>query len=77
MTIIEDSDFPIRPLTLNIQGLSPLGLFLGQGSQGLEVVVLSSQSKPDVGILQKAFAVQLVQQKCPQMVLPFWTVRAR
>ena len=55
MTFLDNSEFSMRPLKLNIQGLSPIGLFLGKGSQGLEVAVLSSPSIPTAGALHKAF----------------------
>ena len=54
MEFLELSEVRPRALTLSIQGLSPKGMFLGQGSQGLEVVVFNSESKPGSNILHKA-----------------------
>ena len=48
------SELRRRDLTLTFQGLSPKGMFLGQGSQGLEVVVFNSESKPGSTALHKA-----------------------
>ena len=69
MTFLENSHFPARPLTLNIQGLSPVGLFLGEGNQGLEVAVLSSQSRPAPGALQKAFKDRKGGRASPVLVV--------
>ena len=41
MEFLELSEVRPRALTLSIQGLSPKGMFLGQGSQGLEVVIFN------------------------------------
>ncbi|MGI9346071.1 MAG: Eco57I restriction-modification methylase domain-containing protein [Gammaproteobacteria bacterium] len=55
MTFLENSEHALRPLNINVSGMTPVGLFLGQGSLGLEVAVFSSASKPADGALQKAF----------------------
>ena len=54
MEFLEFSEFRPRAITLSIQGLSSKAMFLGQGSQGLEVVVFNSDSKPGTSILHKA-----------------------
>ncbi|MDA9100046.1 hypothetical protein N9J94_02155 [Planktomarina sp.] len=48
---LTDPELARRPLKLSVQGLTPVGLFLGKGSQGLEVALLSSESKPMAGAL--------------------------
>jgi len=54
MEFLESSELTPRPLSLSVQGLLPKVMFLGQGSQGLEVVVFSAESKPNTNILHKA-----------------------
>ena len=55
LEFLENSERTLRSLSLDVEGLSPVGLVLGQGSQGLEVAILSSPSKPVTSALQKAF----------------------
>ncbi len=69
MTFLEGSEFSVRPLTLDIQGLAPVGLYLGLGSQGLEVVVLSSPSKPAPSALQQAFKNRKGGRASPVLVV--------
>ena len=54
MNFLDKSAFRPRAFSLSVKGLSPKEMFLGQGSQGLEVVVFSSESKPGTVILHKA-----------------------
>mgnify|MGYP001091095398 CR=1 FL=1 len=53
MGFLESSEIRPRAFTLSIRGLLPKEMFLGQGSQGLEIVVFSSESKPGTVILHE------------------------
>ena len=66
---LEGSDLPVRPLSLNLQGLEPFGLFLGNGNQGLEVVVFSSSSKPATSLLHQAFKERKAGRASPVLVV--------
>lgn len=54
MEFLESVELRPRAFTLAVQGLSPTRMFLGEGSQGLEIVVFSSQDKPGTAVLHKA-----------------------
>ena len=69
MSFLEKSDFARRKLNLNTEGMSPVALFLGQGSQALEIAVLSSSSKPVAGILQKAFKKRKDRRAAPVLIV--------
>ena len=39
LEFLENSERTLRSLSLDVEGLSPVGLVLGQGSQGAEVAI--------------------------------------
>ena len=69
MKFLENSEHPPRSLNINVPGMTPVGLFLGQGSQGLEVAVFSSKSKPAAGALQNAFKERKAGRATPVLVV--------
>ena len=69
MLFLSNTDFTPRPFSLNIKGLSPLGLFLGQGNQGLEICIFSSQLKPTSGMLQQAFKDRKAGRASPVLIV--------
>lgn len=69
MTFLEDSEFTPRPLNLNIQGLTPSGLFLGQGNHGLEVAAFTSNDRPAPGVLQQAFKDRKARRASPILIV--------
>ena len=68
MTFLENSEISAVPLNLNIPGLSPIGLFLGNGNQGLEVVAFAAHRKPITSLLQKAFKVRKGSRASPVLI---------
>ncbi len=69
MSFLEKADFPCRPLNLNINGLSPIGLFLGKGSQAIEVAVFSSSVKPTDRKVQEAFKKRRSSRATPVLIV--------
>ena len=69
MTFLENSEFTARPLNLNVQGLSSQELFLGNGSNALEVAVFSATAKPTTGALQQAFKDRKAGRASPILVV--------
>ena len=69
MSFLENSEFTARPLTLDVQGLKPSGLFLGKGNQGLELAVFSAARKPASGALQKAFKDRKAGRASPVLIV--------
>ena len=55
MNFLEGYDFNSIPLNLQIVGLKPICLFLGEGSQPLEIASFSSSKKPTNAKAQEAF----------------------
>ena len=55
MSFLEKYELNNIPLTLQVGELKPINLFLGEGSQPLEIAVLSSSKKPTVAKAQEAF----------------------
>ena len=69
MTFLADSEFIPRPLTLHIQGLTPKSLFLGKGSQRLEVALFTAAEKPVAGVLQQAFKERKDGRASPVLIV--------
>ncbi len=69
MSFLENSEFTARPLTLDIPGLKPSCLFLGQGSQGLELAVFTTAQKPASGTLQRAFKDRKAGRASPVLIV--------
>ncbi len=69
MSFLDTADFPRRPLNLNINGLLPIGLFLGKGSQALEVAVFSASVKPTDGKAQEAFKKRRASRATPVLIV--------
>ena len=69
MEFLEHTEFTVRPLNLNINSLSSYGLYVGQGNQGLEIVALTSTTKPTSGILQQAFQARRAGRAAPVLVV--------
>ena len=69
MEFLENTGFFKRPLTLAINDLTPISLFLGQGNQCLEIVVLSSKEKPKGSLLQKAFKERKAGRASPVLIV--------
>ena len=67
--IFENSEHSLRPLSLDVQGLSPVGLAVGGGNLGLEIAVLSSQSKPATTTLQRAFKDRKGSRASPVLIV--------
>ena len=55
MSFLEKYEFNNIPLTLQVGELKPINLFLGEGSQPLEIAVFSSLKKPNNSKAQEAF----------------------
>ena len=55
MSFLEKYELNNIPLTLQVGELKPINLFLGEGSQPLEIAVLSSSKKPTSAKAQEAF----------------------
>ena len=55
MGFLEKYELNNIPLTLEVSELKPINLFLGEGSQPLEIAVLSSYKKPTSAKAQEAF----------------------
>ena len=55
MGFLEKYELNNIPLTLEVRELKPVNLFLGEGSQPLEIAVLSSYKKPTSAKAQEAF----------------------
>ena len=55
LEFLEEFNFISRPLNININGISPSGLFLGRGKNGLEIAVFKSINSPNNNILQRAY----------------------
>ena len=73
MIFLSNSEFIARPLSLSINGLSPLGLFLGKGNQGLEIGVFSSNLKPTSSMLQQAFKERKAGRASPVLIVVIYT----
>ena len=69
MSFLNKSDFPCRPLNLNINGLSPVGLFIGKGNQALEVAIFTSLLKPSNGKSQEAFKKRRASRATPVLIV--------
>ena len=69
MAFLDNSGHVSRPLALEVQGLSPESLFLGAGSRGLEVAVLSSQSEPKPDALLRAFKARKPERSVPILIV--------
>ena len=69
MKFFENSEHSLRPLSLDVQGLSPVGLAVGGGNLGLEIAVLSSQSKPATTTLQRAFKDRKGSRASPVLIV--------
>ena len=69
MAFLDNSGHVSRPLPLEVQGLSPESLFLGEGSRGLEVAVLSSQSEPKPDALLRAFKARKPERSVPILIV--------
>ena len=55
MGFLEKYELNKIPLTLQVGELKPINLFLGEGSQPLEIAVFSSSKKPTTAKAQEAF----------------------
>ena len=55
MSFLEKYDLNYIPLSLEVGELKPIKLFLGEGSQPLEIAVFSSYKKPTSAKVQEAF----------------------
>ena len=55
MSFLEKYELNSIPLNLQIVDLKPTSLFLGEGSQPLEIAVFSSSKKPTTAKAQEAF----------------------
>jgi hypothetical protein len=63
-------DFPRRPLSIaDSKGAIPRALFLGQGSNGLEVAVLDSTAQPTVTNLRAIWNSRLAGRATPLLVM--------
>ena len=69
MSFLENFDFPQIPLNIDINGLIPDGLFLGKGSQALEIVVFSSLEKPSNGKALEAFKKRRARRATPVLIV--------
>ena len=69
MSFLGNTEFPARPLSLNIGGLSEPNLFIGTGNQGLEIITLKSMSKPTTGTLQKAYQQRRSGRAAPVLIV--------
>ena len=61
--------FTARPLSLEISGLTPIGLFLGNGTPALEVAVLSAAQKPQASAIQQAFKTRKNSRATPVLIV--------
>ena len=65
------SDLDQRPVSLqNISGVTPEALFVGQGQQALEVVVVTSRSKAADGTLKSAWDARRAGRATPIWYTP-------
>src|SRR5580658_10518980 len=63
-------DLQSRPLNIaDPKGAKPVGLFLGQGPNGLEVAVLQSVSQPSTGMLRAIWSSRLAGRATPLLVV--------
>ena len=69
MSFLDTADFACRPLTLDINGLSPIGLFLGNGNQALEVAIFTSSDKPSDGKGQEAYKKRRASRATPVLIV--------
>jgi hypothetical protein len=69
MVFLDDIHITPRPLNLNVKGLNPLSLYLGKGQLCLEIAVLSSQSKPTITQLHKAFKERKGSRASPVLII--------
>jgi hypothetical protein len=58
-----------RPLTQSAPGLSPVGLYIGQGALGLEVAVYSTNTRPSAGTLQGAWRARHGARAAPVLIV--------
>jgi len=64
------SDVELRPLILSHgQGLKPIGLALGKGSQGLEVAVAEVTEQPSAGTLKAAWRARVAGRATPVLLV--------
>src|SRR4051812_23331570 len=71
------SDKESRPLTLpDAKGLTPVGLFLGKGSNGLEVAVARSDSPPNLLALRTAWKARLGGRVSPLLFVVLYGKKA-
>jgi hypothetical protein len=61
-----------RPLTGAPAGLSPQGLFLGNGNQALEVALFSASAEPTRPLLRDALVKRIGQRATPVVVVVEW-----
>jgi hypothetical protein len=67
------ADLDSRPLTLaNVTGVSPEALFVGQGQQGLEVVVVTSRVKTSDGTLQSVWDARRAGRATPVLLVALY-----
>ena len=69
MSFLDTADFPCRPLSLNIDGLSPVGLYLGKGNQALEVAIFTSSDQPSEGKSQEAYKKRRASRATPVLIV--------
>ena len=55
MAFLEKIDFTRRSFSLNINGLTADGLFIGKGNLALEVAIFTSSTKPSDSKVLEAF----------------------
>src|SRR5882672_5050580 len=67
----------LRPLTLaEARGLKPLGLVLGNGPNGLEVVIVQSDSSPSLTTLRTAWKARLAGRVSPLLLVVLYDNKA-
>lgn len=72
MLFLNNTEFSARPFNLNIENITPVGLFLGCGRQGLEIVVFTIAKKPISGLLQQAFKDRKGGRASPILVVALY-----
>src|SRR5262245_3446986 len=70
------SDFEARPVALAGGGLGAATLYLGEGDAGLEVVVVSTRSKPTAAQLRDAWSTRWGGRAAPVVVVASYGTKA-